>query len=229
METVKNFSFFWVFATMKTTVQSKTMSHESARQMWNADAPNWVEHQHLGRIAPVLEAFVRGYSEEVLAYTPGNSRIVDLGTGANTRVYFPAAAHNRIVGLDFSIEMLRHNTLRQKTVAEMTETLPLASESIGLVTSFLAWRYLSSQEHAAVIQELYRVLVPYGTVLLIDILKNHWQYQKSEFSPDVSAQQLTSAGLSVRRASVEKVHAPLGYTLPYTANMGVVVAQKLET
>ncbi|MCD8484738.1 class I SAM-dependent methyltransferase [Candidatus Woesebacteria bacterium] len=112
------------------------MSHESARKMWNSDAPNWVDHQHLGSIAPVIESFICRHSAQVLQVTPRNSRIVDLGTGANTKAYFPASAHPRIIGLDFSSEMLRLNPLPQKTVAEMSAPLPFARESFGLVTSF---------------------------------------------------------------------------------------------
>ncbi|MCD8484737.1 hypothetical protein LRY60_04015 [Candidatus Woesebacteria bacterium] len=68
--------------------------------------------------------------------------------------------------------------------------------------------------------------MPYGTVLLIDLLKNNWEHQKSEFSPDWNAQHLRTAGFSVRTASTENVRSPLGYTLRYTAELGVVVARK---
>ena len=122
-------------------------SRLESEKFWDRESPKWVEQTPLGPLAHSVRRFIKDHTQTVLRKISKNLPIVDLGTGANTQGYFDDKELPRIIGLDISREMLKRNAIGKKVVALLNKDLPFKAHSIGLLTSFLAMRYQTREEH----------------------------------------------------------------------------------
>ena len=97
---------------------------------------------------------------------PGAS-VVDLACGTGDLCQNLAQAGFRPVGVDFSLGMLRHATVRVPLVQGDATGLPLASGSVdGFVSGFALRNFVSLSD---VFSEMARVTRPGGRVALLDV------------------------------------------------------------
>lgn len=106
------------------------------------------------------------------------SRVLDVGCGTGALLSAlddPEDAHT-LVGIDFSVEMLRQ--ARKKLcesvslAAGAAELIPLASDQFDVVVSANVFHFLSEPRYF--LQEARRVLVPGGEVVITDWCDDYW-------------------------------------------------------
>ncbi|ETW80153.1 hypothetical protein HETIRDRAFT_322938, partial [Heterobasidion irregulare TC 32-1] len=114
----------------------------------------------------------------------GGENVLDLGSGGGIDVFLAASkvgAQGHVIGLDMSPDMVARarlnaekNNLRPPRVAfvqaQLTEPLPIVSDSIDCVLSNCVINLLPGSRKASILKEIYRVLRPGGRLVLDDII-----------------------------------------------------------
>lgn len=139
----------------------------------------WAGHQRLFRLFATLafggrEGELRSRSVGALRLSAGES-VLDLacGPGANfERLAFPVGREGRVVGVDYSREMVRRAHRRAgghepvDVCLGNAERLPFPDEAFDAAYSSLSVSAMPNAEHA--IAETYRVLRPGGRFVVLD-------------------------------------------------------------
>lgn len=188
-------------------------SRNETVEFWNKEAPLWVEQKPLGNLGPLIKESIRQYIRCLLPMTPKNMPILDLAAGAGTMEYFDEENSNRIITLDSSTEMLSLNRINKKVNSSLDEKLPFKSNSIAFVTSFFSMRYQSEIDHQRILTESARVLLPGGALLLVDVGKNNYPYQKSLFDPNKLGEIMSKIGFESVSIKENNFIAPLNRRL----------------
>ncbi|HXZ31319.1 MAG TPA: class I SAM-dependent methyltransferase [Terriglobales bacterium] len=117
----------------------------------------------------------------------GSLRLLDIGTGAGRHMQLAAELGFEPYGIDVSCIGLRyaHQRLRASNhparVAQASMlALPFADCSFGLVLSFGAFYYGTSNEMQQAIEEAWRVLVPKGSLFVVLRTTDDYRYGKGE-------------------------------------------------
>lgn len=141
---------------------------------------NWSEYaNHTGLQAVIDPADTRGHKNryinllhhkilaESLDGSLYNKRVLDLGCGNGRFTKFLQDCGATVIGVDSCKEMLDQNT-KCKTVLAPTDYLPFTDNFFDAVLSVWTLQYLNGDKLKHTIREIERVLVPRGTVYLIE-------------------------------------------------------------
>lgn len=105
------------------------------------------------------------WTEQMLAEVSTEGQILDNGCGVGN--LFEKISGDRIIGLDLSIEMLRHAAKRSnRLVLGNSQELPFKDDSFDLVFCRSLLHHLPQPELA--VREMHRVLRPKGEIVLVD-------------------------------------------------------------
>ncbi|MEE9294089.1 MAG: class I SAM-dependent methyltransferase [Phycisphaerae bacterium] len=113
-----------------------------------------------GRRDATLSAWIRSRLEE-LAGVHGDAVLLDVGSGAGVVTRAARGIFARTIALDLSPGILATaGTAADARVAADTDALPIADESVNVVTCFAVLHHL--YDTAALVREVQRVLAPGG-------------------------------------------------------------------
>ncbi|MEE6259735.1 class I SAM-dependent methyltransferase [Plantactinospora sonchi] len=147
------------------------VKRESAREAWNRRAANY---DNRGDRA---ERMAIGDSREwICARARGRTLEVAIGTGRNLSRYHDAVD---LVGVDLSPGMLAVARRRAEELGRPVELREAAAEHLpfpdaGFDTVVCTMAVCAVADRAAAIAEMYRVLRPAGTLLLVDHAERRW-------------------------------------------------------
>jgi len=170
-------------------------------------------------------------------------RIVDLGCGNGRLALLFAEAGNQVTGIDSSdaqIRLAKENAGKQLHLLEFKSA---AMEETGLASATFDLAILSQSLHHAAnprqaVAEAYRLLVPGGRLLLLDLLAHDAEWMRGKFgdfwlgfSEDDLRQWLSEAGFVVVQSEItppSKVHPEIEGLLIVAEKMGAekIVAEK---
>jgi len=137
------------------------------RAMFNAIAPDYDRFNTWASLG-----LHHRWRKTLVSRIPKSSRVLDIATGTGDVAFLSASAGHRVVGLDFSDEMLSRARAKDaaqkiKWVAASAHRLPFSDRSFGCVTSAFALRNIRGTMDAS-FRESFRVLQPGGKVLHLD-------------------------------------------------------------
>ena len=150
-----------------------------------------------------------------------------MGAGANNESSLgkklPA---KKIIAMDFSTKMLRLNQASLKIKADVSFSVPLANESVGLCFSSFLMRYLSMDDQIKLFGEIHRVLKARGHFVIADLKQNGFPHQKSQFDTELLQAILPSMGFyDVRVSRLDRDYRETlgGYEAgSYRINLGII-------
>lgn len=140
---------------------------------WAHSYDGWVQIMTLGRAAAI-----RRRTAELAQISPGN-RVLDVGCGTGDltiEAKVRAGSAGEVTGIDASPEMV--NTARQKVAHTavninfqnaLIEDIPFPDNYFDVALSSLMMHHLPAELKDRGIAEIYRVLKPGGTVLIMDM------------------------------------------------------------
>jgi demethylmenaquinone methyltransferase / 2-methoxy-6-polyprenyl-1,4-benzoquinol methylase len=149
-----------------------------------------------GRIAAMFDRVAPGYdrtntvmvagqdkrwrkaTREALSLQPGE-RCLDLGAGTGVSTAELAKSGADVVGVDFSLEMLKHHQDRQVPLVNADALrLPFADDAFNAVTGSFFIRNVVDLD--ACLAEIRRVLAPGGRMVLCEVSRPVWKpYRKA--------------------------------------------------
>jgi ubiquinone/menaquinone biosynthesis C-methylase UbiE len=148
---------------------------------------------------------------ELTARVPAGGSVLDLGCGAGVPVtdHLQKAGY-RVVGLDFSMTQLRlasENVSAPVAQADMS-ALPFRAASFDGAVAYYSIIHVPREEHAAIVHEVRRVLVPGGHALLVlgandlpaDLDEKSWlgtPMYWSHYDAETNLALLSEAGLAL--------------------------------
>ena len=126
------------------------------------------------------ERYIRDSTALALAEFPTSPalRVLDIGcgTGVLLRRALDADATRSAIGVDITVQMLRHAAQRLPNTVPLVcasgETVPLRAASVDLVVSTSAVHYM--RDPIEMLREAHRLLVPGGTVIVSDWCRDYW-------------------------------------------------------
>lgn len=127
----------------------------------------------LSALAVGGEARFRQLPLEGLALTPG-SEILDLCCGGGQATRFLIQKSDRVTGLDVSpvaLALAARRVPEATYVEGLAEELPFAAAYFDVVHTSAALHEMAPDQLRQILQEVYRVLKPGGTLTLVDL---HW-------------------------------------------------------
>ena len=145
--------------TRATALDDQTWTRERAREVaayFDAQASDW-DARFSGdesRLLPLDDALRRGGPIDV-------ARCVDLGCGTGLAATWLEQRFDAVVGMDLSLEMLRHAPSGTRMVLADSTALPIATASLSAVVLMNAFLFP---------HEVARVLAPHGVVIWISAI-----------------------------------------------------------
>jgi len=139
----------------------------AVRAMFNAIAPSYDRFNSWASFG--LEDRWR---RKLVSRIPKSSRVLDIATGTGAVAFLAFKAGHRVVGLDFSQEMLARARTKDKAqkirwIQSSAHKLPFSDRSFTCVTSAFALRNIRGTLEA-VLRESFRVIQNGGKVLHLD-------------------------------------------------------------
>lgn len=137
----------------------------SYRYQWLYDGISWVAALAVGGEAQFRQLALQGLTIEP------TTQILDLccGSGQTTRLLVQRSQN--VTGLDaspLSIRRAKQNVPQAQYVEAFAEKMPLADSSFDIVHTSAAMHEMEPQQLRQILQEVYRVLKPGGTLTLVD-------------------------------------------------------------
>lgn len=117
------------------------------------------------------------YHQLLRQYAESGTTVLEIGTGNGVHAEVLADTGARVIGLDISAESLRLCRLRSDSVALVCAdmaAIPLGDSSVDLLVSAGS---LSYADPSSVNSEIWRVLRPGGTLLVVDSLNHNPVYR----------------------------------------------------
>ncbi len=166
---------------------------------------------------------------------PGDGPVCDMGCGPGHLAKYLRLLGVDAFGLDLSPGMIRVARSRNPSidfqVGNMLE-LGLKSASLAGIAAFYAIIHIERGAIGTVFDEIFRVLVPSGVVLLSfhrgedELFADEWEGKEifwiaSLFEPDEVTEIMTRAGFSIELAEVRKP-----YEFEYPTKRAYILAQK---
>lgn len=183
------------------------VSTQEQRAFWNSRADEWKNHADLGPNREKTILLIRQLIKFVINPVPNDSRVLNLGAGANTSNYFAKLVSNeQLYALDISDRMLAFNPSANKIQAAVP-ALPIANAAFEYCTSFFLMRYLRDENQAKLLIEIFCTLKNGGKFLVVDVQQNSYFQQQSQFKASSSAQNLLWRGLA-KYGTAEQILGP---------------------
>lgn len=126
------------------------------------------------------ERYIRDSTALALADFPTSPalRVLDIGcgTGVLLRRALDADASRTAIGVDITVNMLRHASQRLPNTVPLVcasgDAVPLRAASVDLVVSTSALHYM--HDPIEMLREAHRLLAPGGTVIVSDWCRDYW-------------------------------------------------------
>jgi SAM-dependent methyltransferase len=172
--------------------------------------------RHAAWASRIRTAERRRYADLIVERLPDKSKVLELGCGAGVPTTRALAHRLDVTGVDVSrrqLDLARRNVPTARFVCADMTRLAWRPESFDAVAAFYSIIHVPRDEHLQLFQDIVRWLRPgglfVGTLGLSDTPAGHeadwlgvpmfW----SSYDLETSQRQITSAGLTIERATVE--------------------------
>lgn len=192
------------------------------QKYWDSEAYDWVNHGAFGNALSIVVDLVRVNVLEVQGTLNSESKVLDIGAGADNSIYFSMNSKDiilqkQIYSLDYSKNMLSYQQSKYKIQADAGSNLPFKSDSLDLCTSFFLMRYLSDTSQVGLLKEIKRVLKSNAWFLIIDLLKNDYSQQLATFDPVNLAEASKEIGFFSVLGKLENLRSYKKYSEGYNS------------
>ena len=123
-------------------------------------------------------------------------RILDIGAGGGTHIYFPPEISSKVTAIDLSEEVLKLNSSKNRIIADARKHFPFPSDYFDIVIQFFLNRYIENQ--GSEMDEIVRVLKPGGRFIIMDHSKFGHSMEVKQFDPETLKQTKVSSFKDVR-------------------------------